>query len=46
MNVQRQTNTFVKGMTMDLDYSIIDSSQYNYAENIRVIANDNSSTGV
>ena len=46
MNAQRQTNTFVKGMNMDLDYSIIDSSQYNYAENIRVIANDNSSTGV
>ena len=33
MNAQRQTNTFTKGMNMDLDYSVIDSSQYVYAEN-------------
>lgn len=46
MNAQRQTNTFHKGMNMDLDYSLIDSGQYNYAENIRIVTNDNSSTGV
>ena len=46
MNAQRQTNTFQKGMNCDLDYSVIDSGQYQWAENIRIIANDNSSTGV
>ena len=46
MNIQRQTNTFGKGMNTDLDYSVISAQQYNYAENIRIIANDDSSTGV
>ena len=46
MNAQRQTNTFQKGMNCDLDYSVIDSGQYQWAENIRIIANDDSSTGV
>lgn len=46
MNAQRQTNTFQGGMNCDLDYSLIKSSQYNYAENIRIVANDASSTGV
>ena len=46
MNIQRQTNTFNKGMNMDLDYSVMDSQQYSYAENIRIITNDNGSTGV
>ena len=46
MNAQRQTNTWTKGMNCDLDYSVISSDQYQWAENIRIIANDNSSTGV
>lgn len=46
MNVQRQTNTFTKGMNMDLDYSVIDSSQYVYAENIRIVPNDSGSSAV
>lgn len=46
MNAQRQTNTFHKGMQCDLDYSLIDSGQYQYAENIRIVANDSNSTGV
>lgn len=46
MNSTRQTNTFSAGMNMDLDYSLIQSNQYNYAENIRIITNDDSSTGV
>ena len=46
MNAQRQTNTFTKGMNMDLDYSVIDSSQYVYAENIRIVPNDSGSSAV
>lgn len=46
MNTLRQTNTFTSGMNMDLDYSVIKSNQYQYAENIRVLTNDNGSTGI
>lgn len=45
MNAQRQTNTFIAGMNMDLDYSLIKNNQYNYAENIRVVCNDDNSFG-
>ena len=38
MNAQRQTNTWIKGMNCDLDYSVISSDQYQWAENIRIIA--------
>jgi hypothetical protein len=43
MNTQRQTNTFVKGLNTDSDYSVIDSAQYQWAENVRVVANEGSS---
>lgn len=46
MNPRRQTNTFIGGMNMDLDYSVIKDNQYQYAENIRILTNDNGSTGV
>lgn len=46
MNARRQTNTFRNGMNMDMDYSILDSSQYIYAENVRVGINNNNATGV
>lgn len=46
MNALRQTNTFTKGMNMDLDYSVIEPSQYQYAENIRIVANEDSSSAV
>lgn len=46
MNARRQTNTFLGGMNMDLDYSVIKSNQYQYAENIRVLTNDDGSTGI
>lgn len=46
MNAQRQTNTFSRGMNMDLDYSVIGSDQYQYAENIRIVANENCSSAV
>lgn len=46
MNAQRQTNTFVGGMNMDLDYSVIKGNQYQYADNIRILTHDNGTTGV
>lgn len=46
MNALRQTNTFSKGMNMDLDYSVISSDQYQYAENIRIVSNENCSSAV
>ena len=45
MNARRQTNTWLSGMNMDLDYSMIKNSQYNYAENIRVVANNDNTSG-
>ena len=46
MNTLRQTNTFTSGMNMDLDYSVIKSNQYQYADNIRILTHDNGTTGV
>lgn len=46
MNALRQTNTFSRGMNMDLDYSVIGSDQYQYAENIRIVSNENCSSAV
>lgn len=40
-----QTNTFVEGMNMDTDVTMIPDSQYRYAENVRVVTNDNGTTG-
>lgn len=40
-----QTNTFIEGMNMDTDVTMIPDSQYRYAENIRVVTNDNGTTG-
>ena len=41
-----QTNTFLKGLNLDADISMIGSDQYRYAENIRLLTNDNGTTGV
>ena len=41
-----QTNTFAKGMNMDVDISMLPSDQYRYAENIRLLTNDGGTTGV
>lgn len=46
MNALRQTNTFVSGMNMDLDYSVIKDNQYPYSENVRILTHDNGTTGV
>lgn len=40
-----QTNTFIEGMDMDSDVSIIQDSRYKYAENVRVVTNDGGTTG-
>lgn len=40
-----QLNSFTSGLNMDSDVAIIPDSQYRYAENIRVITNDNGTTG-
>lgn len=41
-----QTNTFVAGMDTDTDPSLLPSNKYRYAENVRIITNDNGTTGV
>ena len=41
-----QINTFVGGLNMDADVSVLPNNSYGYAENVRVIANDAGTTGV
>lgn len=45
INKDQQVNTFLKGMNTDLSDALIDSSQYRYAENIRVTTNTEHNTG-
>lgn len=40
-----QTNTFVGGMNMDIDATLLQSNQYSYSENTRIITDQNSNTG-
>lgn len=40
-----QTNSFVQGMNTDVDVNLIKDNQYRYAENVRLITNDNGTTG-
>lgn len=40
-----QVNTFLKGMNLDHDISIIPDGEYRYAENVRIITNDGGTTG-
>ena len=46
MELNSQINTFSRGMNMDADVSVMPEGQYRYAENVRIITNDNGSTGV
>lgn len=46
MNRHVQTNTFHGGMNMDIDYSLMKDNQYIYAENLRVVANNEGTFGV
>ena len=41
----QQINTFIKGMNTDVSDMMLDSQQYRYAENLRLIADSNSNSG-
>lgn len=45
INDNQQINTFLKGMNTDVSDALIDSSQYRYAENLRLVTNTDSNTG-
>lgn len=45
INKNQQVNTFLKGMNTDLSDSLIDNSQYRYAENVRLVTNTDSNSG-
>ena len=45
INNNQQTNTFTKGMNTDVSDMLMDSSQYRYAENIRLVTNTDSNSG-
>lgn len=44
-NDLQQINTFVKGMNTDVSDALMDSSQYRYAENVRLTTNTDENTG-
>ena len=46
MELNSSVNTFIGGMNMDSDISLLKENQYTYAENIRLLANEDSTTGV
>ena len=39
------TNTFLKGMNIDLDKSLMSQDTYRYAENLRLVTENTSNTG-
>lgn len=41
-----QTNTFVKGMDRDTDIHLLGQDTYRYAENVRIVTNDDGTTSV
>lgn len=45
INKNQQVNTFLKGMNTDISDSLIDSSQYRYAENLQLTTNTEHNTG-
>jgi hypothetical protein len=46
MELLSQVNTFTAGMDMDTDVIYLKDNQYRYAENIRIVTNDNGTHGV
>lgn len=46
MNNHTQTNSWLGGMNMDVDYSVLKENQYIYAENVRIVTNDDGTFGV
>lgn len=45
INDNQQVNTFVKGMNTDVSDSLMDASQYRYAENVRIATNKEENSG-
>ena len=45
INDNQQINTFLKGMNTDVSDALIESSQYRYAENLRLVTNTDSNGG-
>ena len=45
-NGNTQTNSFAAGMNMDTDIMLLPNTQYRYAENVRIITNDDGNTGM
>ena len=41
-----QTNSFAGGMNLDTDIMLLPNTQYRYAENVRIITNDDGNTGM
>lgn len=46
MELNSQINTFSRGMNLDTDVTMLPEGQYRYAENIRILSNENGTTGV
>lgn len=46
MEINAQINTFNGGMNLDADVNYISKNQYKYAENVRIVTNDDGTTGV
>ena len=45
INKNQQVNTFLKGMNTDISDSLMDSSQYRYAENLQLTTDTEHNTG-
>lgn len=45
INDNQQINSFVKGMNTDVSDALMDSSQYRYAENVRLTTNTDNNSG-
>ena len=41
-----QTNTFTEGMNFDTSVSFLKDTEYRYAENVRVVTNEDGTTGI
>ena len=45
MELNAQVNTFLRGMNLDTDFTMIPEGQYRYAENVRVVTDGLGTTG-
>ena len=46
MEINSQTNTFEGGLDMDTDISYANTNTYRYAENVRLVTNENGTNGI